>query len=135
MSSRQNVIPSIDEISATVYSTFRFQPCPWQIRSARAQLEAKDVITISPTGSGKTLCFWIPLLFHNRVMILITPLNILGDKNVDELKDINIPAICLKAKSATDKAFKDIAAAKYRVIIVSPERVLSDKRFDILWAN
>ena len=31
--------------------------------SFRAILDGKDVITIAPTGSGKSLTYWMPLLF------------------------------------------------------------------------
>jgi ATP-dependent DNA helicase RecQ len=37
----------------------------------------KDVVSISATGSGKSLTFWMPLLFiPEAVQIVITPLNI-----------------------------------------------------------
>ena len=65
----------------------------FQVQDAIAQLEQKDCITISPTGSGKTLTFWIPLLFNNDgIIIIVTALNIIGDKNVAELKKLNISA-------------------------------------------
>jgi superfamily II DNA helicase RecQ len=65
------------------------------------------VITISATGSGKTLNFWLPLLFNgNGIMVLITPLNILGDKNYNELKEIGINAINLTMSTATEDAYR-----------------------------
>ncbi|KAG2754120.1 P-loop containing nucleoside triphosphate hydrolase protein, partial [Suillus brevipes Sb2] len=88
---------------------------------------------LSPTGSGKTLTFWIPLLFNNGgITILITPLTILGEKNVTELQQVQIPVVNLSAATATDATFEDIATRKFRVVIVSPERILSDRRFDTL---
>ncbi|KAF9224789.1 hypothetical protein BS17DRAFT_635167, partial [Gyrodon lividus] len=60
-------------------------PCDWQIHLGHAQLERKDVIIVSPIGSGKTMTFWIPMLFNAAgIMIIITPLNILGEKNETE---------------------------------------------------
>ncbi|KAG2124336.1 hypothetical protein BD769DRAFT_1301431, partial [Suillus cothurnatus] len=50
-----------------VQEKFGLSPCTWQLQSAQYQLELldnKDVVTISPIGSGKTLIFWIPLLFN-----------------------------------------------------------------------
>ncbi|KAI9437493.1 P-loop containing nucleoside triphosphate hydrolase protein, partial [Lactarius indigo] len=83
-----------------------------------------------PTGSGKTLTFWIPLLFNgDGVSIVITPLNVLGEKNVDELSLVSIPAVNLTTSSASDKTFKEIESLKFRVIITSPERILTDRRF------
>jgi superfamily II DNA helicase RecQ len=82
-------------------------PCTWQHQSAHNQLENKDVFTISPTGSGKTLTFWIPLLFNNGgITIIITPLNILSEKNRDEANAYGFPALDICAEIATDEALK-----------------------------
>ncbi|KAJ7240892.1 hypothetical protein C8J57DRAFT_958654, partial [Mycena rebaudengoi] len=41
-----------------------------------------DVVCISATGSGKTLTFWLPLLFKpDGIQIVISPLNILRQQN------------------------------------------------------
>ncbi|KAF9226734.1 hypothetical protein BS17DRAFT_648264, partial [Gyrodon lividus] len=74
-------------------------PCDWQIQSARAQLERKDVITVSPIGSGKTMTFW--LFNSSGIMITITPLNILREKTEVEGNLFRIPAVNLTAKTAT----------------------------------
>ncbi|KIJ37808.1 hypothetical protein M422DRAFT_87125, partial [Sphaerobolus stellatus SS14] len=43
---------------------FRIRPCISQTQAAAAQLEKEsDVVYISGTGSGKTLTFWIPMLY------------------------------------------------------------------------
>ncbi|KAF9222327.1 hypothetical protein BS17DRAFT_767951 [Gyrodon lividus] len=108
----------------------------WQIQSAHAQLERKDVITVSPTGSGKTMMFWIPMLFNaSGIMIIITPLNILGEKTEVEGNLFGIPAVNLTAKTATDKIFKEIEAFKYQIIAVSPERILKDPHFQDLFKS
>ena len=68
---------------------FGFRPCLIQAKDVLAQLERKDVITIAPTGFGKTLTFWMPLLFNNNGnIIIVTALNILGDQNILELQHI-----------------------------------------------
>jgi ATP-dependent DNA helicase RecQ len=51
----------------------------------------KDVASISATGSGKTLIFWMPLLFiPEGIPIVVTPLNILGQQNVNTLAKVGI---------------------------------------------
>jgi superfamily II DNA helicase RecQ len=70
-------------------------------------LQGKDCITIAPTGSGKTLTFWIPLLFNdNGIIIIVTPLKLLGNKNVVELGSMNIKGINVTAETAVDEVFK-----------------------------
>ncbi|KAG2155788.1 P-loop containing nucleoside triphosphate hydrolase protein, partial [Suillus bovinus] len=127
-------IPSIATMCTMVQECFGFVPCNWQVQSAQAQLKQRDIITLSPTGSGKTLTFWIPLLFNNSgITILITPLTILGEKNVTELQQVQIPVVNLSATTATDATFKDIATWKFHVVIISPEIILLDRHFNTLW--
>ena len=68
----------------------------------------KNVFTFAPTGAGKTLLFWIPLLFNdNGIQILVTPLNILGDKNAREIADLfDISAVNVTSETATNALFK-----------------------------
>jgi DEAD/DEAH box helicase len=107
MSSLKYAIPSVEDLHKEVQRVFDVLPCMFQARDAIAQLEQRDCVTISPTGSGKTLTFWIPLLFNdNGIIIVITVLNILGDKNVDELKNLGISAVNITASTATDVLFK-----------------------------
>ena len=76
MSSLKFTIPSLAELHTEVEKKFKVLPCIFQAHVALAQLEQKDCVTISPTGSGKTLTFWIPLLFNNDgIIIIITALN------------------------------------------------------------
>ncbi|KIJ45973.1 hypothetical protein M422DRAFT_80712, partial [Sphaerobolus stellatus SS14] len=43
---------------------FGIRPCISQIQAAAVQLEKEsDVVYISGTGSGKTLMFWMPMLY------------------------------------------------------------------------
>jgi superfamily II DNA or RNA helicase len=50
-------IPSHDKICSETQKVFGVVPCDFQIKDVIAQLEGKQVVTISPTGSGKTLTF------------------------------------------------------------------------------
>lgn len=70
---------------------FNKRPCLFQIDVAIAiYCEQKDVVACAPTGSGKTLSFWIPLIMAQvdglrKLMIVVTPLNLLGQQNVNKL--------------------------------------------------
>ena len=109
MSGLKYTVPTLSELRSHVEDKFGIRPCIFQARSALAQLEQKDCITISPTGSGKTLTFWIPLLFNKGgITVVITALNILGDKNVTELTKLRlgISAVNITSDSATNELFK-----------------------------
>ncbi|KIL64921.1 hypothetical protein M378DRAFT_42222, partial [Amanita muscaria Koide BX008] len=96
----------------------------------------KHVFTIAPTGSGKTFTFWLPLLFNNNgVLILITALNQLGDKNVQELEPLGITAINITSDNICEKIINDVANLVYQVVIVNPELLVNHKLFINLWKN
>lgn len=101
-------LPSIDEIRAKTLQAFKRRPCLWQCEVTRSMLRGdRDVVCISGTGSGKTLTFWMPLLFRpNGIQIIITPLNVLGVQNTKQLADLGIRAIAISAKTATAKNFQ-----------------------------
>lgn len=100
-------IPSIEQIHNDVKEHFGVYPCQYQVHDALAQLRKEDCITIAATGSGKTLTFWIPLLYNDGgYIIIITALNILGDQNVKQLESVGIKAINLTGETATAEVFK-----------------------------
>jgi superfamily II DNA helicase RecQ len=100
--------PSHDEIRRKTFEQFGFVPCLWQIRVVEAILKHNhDVVSIAATGSGKTLTFWMPLLFcEGGIQIVISPLNLLGKQNVDELTAKCINAIAVTAKNANSETFQ-----------------------------
>jgi superfamily II DNA helicase RecQ len=51
------------EVQERVKEVFGFTPCFWQIRVVRTILSGDDVITIAKTGSGKSMTYWMPVLF------------------------------------------------------------------------
>ncbi|KAF9460483.1 hypothetical protein BDZ94DRAFT_1377112 [Collybia nuda] len=68
MSALKIIIPSYSYVQNEVKRRFGIHPCSFQVKSAITQLKQKDCITITLTGSGKTLTFWIPLLFNDNSM-------------------------------------------------------------------
>ena len=96
------------EITAKTLAVLGRSPCLWQCQVAQALLRGnKDVVCISGTGSGKTLTFWMPLLFRPEgIQIVITPLNLLGSQNTTELEKFGIRGIALSGKTATRRNFE-----------------------------
>ncbi|KAI0725874.1 hypothetical protein C8Q72DRAFT_765196, partial [Fomitopsis betulina] len=81
-------IPTLEEVYAKTLAGLGRRPCRWQAESCRAALKGdKDIISIAPTGSGKTLTFWMLLLFReDEIQLVVTLLNLLGTQNITELK-------------------------------------------------
>ncbi|KAG2065823.1 hypothetical protein BDR04DRAFT_960779, partial [Suillus decipiens] len=78
-------------------------PCLWQVKTALALLKGnKDILCIAGMGMGKTLGFWIPLLFWiNSIQLVVTLLNLLGKQNTMSLAKAGIHAIAINAETAT----------------------------------
>ncbi|KIL53911.1 hypothetical protein M378DRAFT_174525, partial [Amanita muscaria Koide BX008] len=119
-------VPSFDQIRHKTLELFGKRACAWQVHVCEEILRGdRDVISIAGTGMGKTLTFWMPLLFRPQgVQVIVTPLNILGEQNTSILTKLNIEAIFISAKTATEHNFHDIALLRYRVIIVNPEELM-----------
>jgi superfamily II DNA helicase RecQ len=64
---------SLEVMYMAVKDHFGFFPCRGQLEAALTKLGQHDLVTLAPTGLGKTLTFWIPLLFNaGGIMILVT---------------------------------------------------------------
>ncbi|KAJ3482846.1 hypothetical protein NLI96_g6698 [Meripilus lineatus] len=118
---------TLSEIREKTLEKFGRRACLWQLKIAEAILKRdKDVVCIAGTGSGKTLTFWMPLLFRDGIQIVMTPLNILGVQSVAELNGHGIPAISIYSETATPQNSKDIESGKYRVVVIYPEVALGN---------
>jgi len=95
--------PTLATIHQQAQQTFTVRPCLWQLKVSEALLKGdKDVICTAGTGMGKTLCFWLPLLFRpNGIQIVVTPLNLLGKQNAASLTKAGISAIAINSETAT----------------------------------
>ncbi|KAJ3775008.1 P-loop containing nucleoside triphosphate hydrolase protein [Lentinula raphanica] len=133
---RGNLPKSDEEIRNQAFALFGKYPCLWQIQAARAIFEGKDVLMVAPTGSGKSLAYWLSLVFVDKGTILVvTPLKELGAQFEGQLNAVGCAAINVTAHNATDAIFKDISKLKYRVVIFSPETMAKDHRYDVLLHN
>ena len=103
-------LPSAAEICAKTQEVFGKTPCLFQIELCLAQLQAQynnqDIISIAPTGSGKTLCFLMPLLFTNKTTIIVTALNLLGEQFREQVESIGISAVAVTAANNTHEIFQ-----------------------------
>ena len=104
----KHTMPESDEdVQREVEQKLGVRPCLWQIRVVRKILEQDDVITIAATGSGKSLTYWMPLLFVKLgVVVLVTPLKLLGKQFVKVLTQNIISAVSMTAVNASNELFE-----------------------------
>ena len=78
-----------------------------KIRVIHTILAGKDVITIAPTGSRKSLTYWMPLLFIKYgITVVVTPLKLLGGQLSKMLQDNGVSAVSITAANATNELFE-----------------------------
>ncbi|XP_006463784.1 hypothetical protein AGABI2DRAFT_152855 [Agaricus bisporus var. bisporus H97] len=114
------------------------RPCWYQIEAAKAFYAGRDVIGCAPTGAGKTLSFWMPLLMAQedglkKILFVVSPLNVLAKQNVDTLVEAGISAIAIAAENATSATFKDVERGKYEVVVTNPEILVTSDELKDLW--
>ena len=64
---------------------------PGQEAIIGALLQGKHVLTVMPTGSGKSLCYQLPALLHDGCTLVISPLIALMKDQVDSLQAQGLP--------------------------------------------
>ncbi|MEM6611136.1 MAG: DNA helicase RecQ [Cyanobacteria bacterium P01_C01_bin.72] len=108
------------------HDTFR----PGQKKIIEAALQNKDLLTIMPTGGGKSLCFQLPALLRKGLTIVVSPLIALMQDQVDALQDNGISATYLNSTlEYEERRSRQIAILKNQIklLYVAPERLLNER--------
>ncbi len=82
-----------------------------------------------PTGGGKSLCYQVPAMCKEGLVLVISPLIALMKDQVDQLNARNIPAIYIHSGMKPMDIDRELDRAAYgsiKLLFVSPERLKSD---------
>jgi ATP-dependent DNA helicase RecQ len=85
----------------------------------------RDVLAVLPTGGGKSLCYQLPAVLANQLVVVISPLIALMKDQVSALKKIGISSGALHSgQSDTEKreVFQEMSKGEAFVLYLSPER-------------
>lgn len=104
------------------YSDFR----PGQGEVVGELLSGRDVLSVMPTGAGKSICYQIPALCMEGLTLVVSPLISLMKDQVEGLIQAGVPAAYLNS-SLTERQFglalRNARMGKYKLIYVAPERL------------
>src|SRR5918995_5656967 len=108
---------------------------PLQEQAIRAGLDRRDSLVVMPTGGGKSLCYQVPAELAQRTDIVVSPLISLMKDQVDGLRECGYAAAALYSGMplhAVQETEEQVAAGRYRLVFVAPERVFSARFLQLL---
>ena len=91
-----------------------------------AIIAGKDVLAIMPTGGGKSLCFQLPALKLDGVVLVVSPLIALMRDQVAALKALGVNAGALTSGNTddeTDDVFNALEEGNLKLLYIAPERL------------
>jgi len=89
-------------------------------------LQNKDLLTILPTGGGKSLCYQLPTLLMDGLTVVITPLIALMQDQVAALKANGISAAMASSHQDTQtlkSIYAQVHQNRLKFLYVAPERL------------
>ncbi|MGD9100696.1 MAG: RecQ family ATP-dependent DNA helicase [Anaerolineae bacterium] len=101
---------------------------PGQAETLAAALRGQDVLTVLPTGGGKSLCYQVPaLLDKSGATLVISPLIALMKDQVDSLPPrARRQATTINSSLEGDelrRRMRDVSDGLYRLVYAAPERL------------
>ncbi|PSQ66113.1 MAG: RecQ family ATP-dependent DNA helicase, partial [Bacteroidetes bacterium QH_1_61_8] len=108
------------------YEEFR----PGQEEVLEAVLDGRDVLGVLPTGGGKSLCYQVPALVTEGVVLVVSPLIALMQDQVEGLRTQGIDATFINSTVPTheiEQRWTDVEHGRYDLLYLAPERLTTDR--------
>lgn len=106
----------------------------FQIKTVQYLLQGLDILVLSPTGGGKSLCYQLPALVSQKLVIVISPLRSLIQDQVLQLRSLGISTAVLYGEM--DRVQRDTVLynlteepCPYRLLYTTPETLTQDWEF------
>jgi ATP-dependent DNA helicase RecQ len=124
-------LPRIERVFNGIWGKRELRP--FQVEALHAVLTGRDVLTLAPTGSGKSLTYQLPALLRSGCTLVISPLVALIRDQVTTLREqyglFMVNSLVSGMSSAEqEEVLNDARIGKVKLLYVAPER-LRDPRF------
>jgi ATP-dependent DNA helicase RecQ len=99
---------------------------PGQAAVVEAMLDARDVLSVAPTGSGKSISYWVPAVVEGGLTLVVSPLIALMKDQVDRLTGCGVAATFINSSvepSEQRDRLQRAIAGDYRLLFLAPERL------------
>ncbi len=123
--------PRIERVLQGIWGERQLRP--FQLEALRAVLTGRDVLTLAPTGSGKSLTYQLPALLRSGCTLIISPLIALIRDQVTTLRDqYGLPMVNSLVSGVSsaeqEEVLKETRAGRVKLLYIAPER-LREPRF------
>jgi ATP-dependent DNA helicase RecQ len=112
---------------AVLEQTFGFADFrPGQADVVAASEARSDVLFVAPTGSGKSIAYWVPGIAGGGLTIVVSPLIALMVDQVARLNALGVPAACLHSQvsaATRSESLRAAGAGELRFLYLAPERL------------
>ena len=108
---------------------------PGQEEAIDALLAGGHVLTVMPTGSGKSLCYQIPALVMGGLTVVVSPLVALMQDQVAALRLAGVAVETINSSRTRDEnvdAWRRVAAGQVRLLYMAPERLMTERMLEAL---
>ena len=113
---------------------------PFQENVVKEMVANKDVLVISPTGSGKSLCFQLPALIQEGICVVLSPLRSLIYDQVEALKKKGIKCELLNGDLPKTKKYKLFLALQkqypdFKMLYSTPESLMCNEETKLVFQD
>jgi len=118
------VVSSAERVLREVFGLDEFRP--GQADVVGAMLAGRDVLSVAPTGSGKSISYWVPAVVDGGLTMVVSPLIALMKDQVDRLTERGVAATFINSsveRSEQIDRLRRAIAGEYRLVFLAPERL------------
>ena len=123
-----SLMASAQQILKDIFGFDSFRP--GQEDAVNALLTGRNVLTVMPTGSGKSLCFQVPALMAEGLTIVVSPLVALMQDQVAALRLAGVAADTINSsrdRAENVAAWRRAAAGETKLLYLAPERLMTER--------
>jgi RecQ family ATP-dependent DNA helicase len=125
MSTTVETTPAPEELLAR-FGLDEFRP--GQREAVEAALNGRDSLVVMPTGGGKSLCYQLPALTGQGLVLVVSPLIALMSDQWRRLQQAGLRATMLASgmqEGHNAQALREIASGTTQLVLAAPERFAS----------
>jgi ATP-dependent DNA helicase RecQ len=118
------VIAREERVLREVFGLEAFRP--GQAEVVAAMLAGRDVLSVAPTGSGKSISYWVPAVVDGGLTMVVSPLIALMKDQVDRLTERGVAATFINSSLERPEQVERLRRAidgEYRLLFLAPERL------------